>query len=130
MSIIENGFPAQRISYKKKTQEWRKKCVDWADNKSYYNYSPVAATVNNMKKNYDLVSGIIHKEDLLPFLNPDNLEGNLYPENIKHHPIINSKLRTLQGEESGRLFDHRIVITNPNALSELEDIKKQQIHAR
>lgn len=130
MSIIENGFPAQRISYKKKTQEWRKKCVDWADNKSYYNYSPVATTVNNMKKNYDLVSGIIHKEDLLPFLNPDNLEGNLYPENIKHHPIINSKLRTLQGEESGRLFDHRIVITNPNALSELEDIKKQQIQAR
>lgn len=130
MDIIKNGFPEQRLSYKKKTQEWRKQCVDWADNRSYYKYGPVMDTIDNMKKNYDLVNGIIHKEDILPFINPDNLEGNLYPENIKHHPIINSKLRTLQGEESGRLFDHRIIITNPNALSELEEIKKQQIQAR
>jgi hypothetical protein len=130
MDIVKNNFPEQRISYKRKTQEWGKQCVDWADNRSYYKYSPVMTDINNMKKNYDLVNGIIHKEDILPLINPDNLEGNFYPEKIKHHPIINSKLRALQGEESGRVFDHRVVITNPNALSELEEIKKQQIQAR
>lgn len=130
MDNINYGFPEQTISYKRKTDKWRKDCIDWGDNRSYFNYGPVMSTVNNMKKNYDLVNGIIHKEDILPLINPDNLEGNMYPENIKHHPIINSKLRALQGEETGRVFDHRVIITNPNSLSELEQLKKQEIYAR
>jgi len=37
---------------------------------------------------------------------------------------MNSKLNVLRGEESKRLFDFKVVVTNPNAISEIEDNKK------
>ena len=40
---------------------------------------------------------------------------------------MNSKLNVLRGEESKRVFDFRVVITNPNAISEIENNKKQAL---
>jgi hypothetical protein len=38
---------------------------------------------------------------------------------------MNSKLNVLKGEELGRVFDYKVVVTNPNAISEIENNKKQ-----
>lgn len=38
---------------------------------------------------------------------------------------MNSKLNVLRGEESKRVFDFRVVITNPNAVSQIETAKKE-----
>jgi hypothetical protein len=40
---------------------------------------------------------------------------------------MNSKLNVLKGEELGRVFDYRVVVTNPNAISEIEKAKKQAL---
>ena len=79
------------------------------------------------KINYDLLNGKLHMSDLAIVLNPNNLRSTLIPENIVHYPIMNSKLNVLRGEESKRVFDYKVVITNPNALSEIEETKKQQM---
>ena len=66
-------FPPQQLSYNKKNQAWRKKCVQWADSKSFFNYSLVRKSVIHKKINYDLLNGKIHMSDLEMILNPDNL---------------------------------------------------------
>ena len=43
---------------------------------------------------------------------------------------MNSKLNVLRGEESKRVFDFRVVVTNPNAISEIEENKKQELLSR
>ena len=82
-----------------------------------------------MKINYDLVNGKIHMDDIAGVLNPGKLSVLFVPEKIQHFPIINSKLNTLRGEEGARVFDWRFIITNPNAISRLEEEKKAQMDA-
>ena len=66
-------------------------------------------------------------EDLHLVLNPNNLDAGYIPDQIQHYPIMNSKLNVLRGEESKRVFDFRVVVTNPNAISEIEHDKKQDV---
>lgn len=120
-------FPKQQLSYKQKGKKWRKECVDWAKSRTYFNYSPVRKSVRNMKINQDLVNGILHMEDLMRVLNPSETISDYIPDAIQHYPIINSKLDVLQGEESARAFDWKVVITNPNSVSEIENAKKAAI---
>lgn len=63
-------------------------------------------------------------EDLHLILNPNDIKADFIPEKIQHYPIMNSKLNVLRGEESKRVFDFKVVVTNPNAISEIEETKK------
>jgi hypothetical protein len=123
------AFPRQQMSYNSKNKAWRKKCIDWADNKTFLNSSLVRSTVRHKQINYDLLNGKIHMEDMQSVINPDNQTASFIPEKIPHYPIMNSKLNVLRGEELSRIFDYRVVITNPNAISEIEENKKQQLFA-
>ena len=128
MSEIYN-FPRQQLSYKSKTVKWRKSCVQWADNKTFFNYSPVRKSVLHKKINYDLCNGRLHMEDLQAVINPENVRAGYIPDRIQHYPILNSKLNVLRGEESKRVFDYRVVVTNPNAVSEIENNKRDALLA-
>ena len=123
------NFPRQVLSYKAKGKEWRQACVDFAAHHTYFNYSPVRKNVVQMKINYDLLNGIIHMEDMAAVLNPGNLATMFLPEKIQHYPIINSKINTLRGEEGGRDFNWKAIITSPNAISEIERKKTEEYHA-
>lgn len=125
-----NRFPEQQLSFKRKNKEWRKKCVEWAANRTYFNYSPVRKSVRNMKINQDLVNGILHMEDVMHVINPTDTLSDYIPDKIQHYPIINSKLEVIHGEESARAFDWKVIVTNPNAISEIENNKKQAIVQR
>lgn len=103
--------------------------LDWADSKTFFNYSPVRKSVIHKKINYDLVNGKLHMEDMQAVINPENLKVGYIPDRIFHYPIINSKLNVLRGEESKRVFDYRVVVTNPNAISEIEENKKNALLA-
>ena len=126
MPTIYN-LPSQRLPFSKKNKAWRKQHLDWAEGRTFFNYSPVRNSVLHKKINYDLVNGIIHMRDLGLIVNPDNIEAGFIPDKIHHYPIINKSLNVLRGEELKRLFDYRVVITNPNAISEIEQDKKNAI---
>ena len=81
-----------------------------------------------MRTNYDLVNGVIHMEDLKMLVNPYGIQASFIPDNIQHYPVINSKLSVLKGEEAKRLFDFRVVVTNPTAVSEMEEEKNNQVN--
>lgn len=65
--------------------------------------------------------------DIELVLNPDNIKAGFVPDRIQHYPIMNSKLNVLRGEESRRVFDYRVIVTNPNAISEIENNKKEEL---
>ena len=123
-------LPPQQISSSKKNKAWRKKMLDWADDRSFFNSSLVRNSVIHKKINYDLIIGKLHMEDLQLIVNPEGIKAGYIPDNIQHYPILNTKLELLKGEELARVFDYRVVITNPNAISEIENNKKQALLAR
>lgn len=121
------NFPRQQLPFKQKTRKWRQLNVDWGDSKTFFNYSPVRKSVIHKKISYDLLNGKLHMEDLQAVMNPENLKVGYIPDRIQHFPIINSKLNVLRGEESKRVFDYRVVVTNPNAVSSIEENKKDAL---
>jgi hypothetical protein len=123
-------FPPQQLPFSRKTKAWRKKHCDWASSRAFFNYSPVRKSVLHKKINYDLLNGKLHMRDLMLVINPDNIKAGFIPDRIQHYPIMNSKLNVLRGEESKRVFDFRVVVTNPNAVSEVEENKKAEIMQR
>lgn len=127
-SII--NLPPQQLPFSKKNKAWRKKHLDWAEGKTFFNHSLVRKSILHKKINYDLLNGRLHMEDLHLVLNPNNLDAGFIPDQIQHYPIMNSKLNVLRGEESKRVFDFRVVVTNPNAISEIEENKKQELLSR
>ena len=122
------GFPSQQLSFSRKNKAWRRKCVDFGDSHSLLHYHLTRKSVFAMKINYDLLNGKLHMGDLKALINPYDLDASFIPDNIQHYSIINSKLKVLEGEESKRLFDFRVVVTNPTAVSEIEEEKNRQIN--
>lgn len=123
----EWNFPRQMLSFKAKTKEWRKSHLLWANTKTFFNFAPVRKSMRHKMVNYDLLTGKLHMEDLQIILNPDNVEASFISDKIQHYPIMNSKLDVLRGEENKRVFDFKVVVTNPNAISEIENNKKEAL---
>lgn len=123
------NFPRQQLPFSQKTKKWRKQCMDWADSKTFFNYSPVRKSTIHKKINYDLLNGKLHMEDMEAILNPESIKVSYIPDRIQHYPVMNAKLNVLRGEETKRVFDFKVVVTNPNAVTEVEDHKKEQLLA-
>lgn len=126
---FNESFPSQAIPFKQKGKKWRQSCVNWGANRTYFNYSPIRKDVVHMKINYDLLNGIIHMSDVESIINPGDISTAFLPDKIQHYPIINSKLNTLRGEEAARIFDWKVIVTNPYSVSQIEGDKKQQFFA-
>lgn len=122
-------IPRQRLPFKSKTKKWRKQHLDWADDRSLFNFSTVRKSVQKKKINYDLVNGILYMEDLEYMLNPEQLTSEYIPNKIQHYPIINASLDVLRGEELARVFDYQAVVTNPDAISAIEANKRDAVFA-
>lgn len=120
-------IPRQQLSFRSKNKKWRKQHLDWADDRSLFNFSPVRKSVQKKKINYDLVNGILYMEDLEYMMNPDHVKSEYIPDKIQHYPIINASLEVLRGEELARVFDYQVVVTNPDAVSEVERSKRDAI---
>jgi hypothetical protein len=124
------GFPPQQLPFSKKGKKWRKNCIDFGDNFSLWHYNVTRKSVEDMVINYDLLNGKIHMDDMKLIVNPYGIDASFIPDNIQHYPMINAKLKVLEGEESHRLFDFRVVVTNPNAVSEIEEEKNKQVNMK
>lgn len=120
-------IPRQTLSFKSKTKKWRKQHLDWADDKSLFNFNTVRKSVQHKKINYDLVNGTLYMEDLVYMLNPDHIKSEYIPDKIQHYPIINASLNVLRGEEIARVFDYQVVVSNSDAVSDIEKTKRDLV---
>ena len=122
-----NGFPRQALPNKKKTDEWAKKCVKFAAQNTVLSSSLIRKTVTHKKLNYDLLSGKLNMKDMENIINPEGIDYGIPTEKIQHYPIMNKMIMLLLGEERASQFDYKVVVTNPNAVSELEETKKNEV---
>ena len=125
-----SSFPRQALPFSRKTRKWRKQCLDFFDSKSFTHYSLCRKSVIHKKINYDLLLGKLHMNDLQLILNPDDIKADYIPNKIQHYSILLPKLNVLQGEESKRVFDYRVIVTNPTAISEIEENKKKELNQK
>lgn len=126
MDSIITGFPRQALPRSKKTKEWCKKCIKAADDNSVISSSMIRRTVAHKKINYDLMSGKLDMKDLEVSVNPEGFELGIPTAKIQHYPIINKQIFLMLGEERAGQFDFKVTVTNPNALSEIEQEKKAE----
>jgi hypothetical protein len=84
----------------------------------------IRSTLKHKKINYDLYNGKLHMKDLQLIVNPNDIQASYVPEKIQHYPIMNSKLEVLIGEESARAFDYKVIVTNPTAITDKENNKR------
>lgn len=128
--INTQSLPPQRLAYSKKTKDWRKKNLDYADRHSFYHNENVRKSLKNKVINLNLYNGIVDVRDIADVVNPNHLDASFIPENIPHHPIIVPKVDLLVGEEIKRRFDWRVVVVNADAVSAKEEEKKRVLFER
>ena len=126
MSRINNlQLPRQKLAFSKKTKEWRKDNLDYADKHSFYHNEEVRQTLKNKIINLNLYNGIVDIRDLTNVVNPQQIEASFIPDNIPHHPIVVPKIDLLVGEELKRRFDWSVVVANSEAVTKKEEDKKK-----
>lgn len=129
-----NTYPDEFISEKEKQKDsYSKSRMDYFANIAYHQYAMHKETIGN---NYDLVKGILHKNDF--YDDPVTksfvdtlLVNNELPPDVKHYPILNPPINTLVGELANRPDLSRIRAMDDDSKSErlnaMTDIVQQYI---
>lgn len=112
----------------KKTEDWKKSCVDYIIGKSQGG----SRNGNNrtrkeeMQTYYDLYNSIYNEKDLKYVTNPFKQQDG-FPAMAQDYNIIKPKIDLLLGEETKRSFNFRVVRTSEIATSEMQDKAKQML---
>lgn len=112
----------------KKTEDWKKSCVDYIIGKSQGG----SRNGNNrtrkeeMQTYYDLYNSIYNEKDLKYVTNPFKQQDG-FPAMAQDYNIIKPKIDLLLGEETKRPFNFRVVRTSEIATSEIQDKAKQML---
>jgi len=121
------SFPRQKLPRSKKDEEWGKQNVDFIIGLSTSHSLSVGYNSFQKKKiNYDLYNSIIDPEDWRYITNPYGLKEE-FPAKLQNYNIITPKLKLLEGEEIKRPFNFRVVAVNEDAVSQIEDKKKELV---
>ena len=122
---MENiGIPKQRLSSAKKTKSWGKEVLKNLSSMMQTETDTGRSSNTNKGINYDLFNGKLNKADFEYILNPYGVAQDA-PANLQHYDIISPKIQLLLGEEIKRPFNFKVVSTNPDAVTQLEEKKKE-----
>lgn len=127
MKNDSNTFPIQKISLKRKDEQWKRNCVDAILARS--SDGPIVNGYNRkerMKINYDLYNSNFDEKDFKHVTDPFNV-GDSFPSKMQNHNVIRPKIDLLIGEESKRAFTFKAVQTNDEAVSGMQLEYKQMI---
>lgn len=116
--------PRQRLPRSEKTQDWGRANVDFIMRSSIGSNSD--SDINffaRMQINYDLYNNIINRSDFTYVTNPYGLK-NEFPARLNNFNIITPKLKVLEGEEIKRPFNFRVAAVNADAVSQIEEKRK------
>lgn len=122
---VHTGFPVQKKTRSQKSKKWATDCVDAADSRGLYMHEGVRQFRRNKLINYNLYNGKISRHDMELTVNPNNTVAGYIPDELPHYPIAAPKIDLLVGEELKRRFDYKVVVTNPDAISQKENNIKE-----
>lgn len=122
---IATGFPSQKKTRSQKTKKWAQDCVDAGDTRGLFQNDGVRQHRKNKIINFNLYNGKVDRSDMDLIINPHNTVAGFIPDEIPHYPIAAPKIDLLVGEELKRRFDYKVVVTNPDAISDKEEALKE-----
>ena len=127
-SYILGDLPRQRISRSKKGKKWGRTCIDELEKITYgdVNYNGRSSRYKK-QVNYDLFNGKLDQNDFNYVLNPFGVNESQFPATMQHYDIISPKVQLLMGEEIKRPFNFRVVSHDPEAISKLQEKKKEMM---
>lgn len=126
MERVVNSFPIQKIPLSKKTEEWRKSCVDYIIGQSQITSTGSVPSDEEMQTYYDLYNSVYSEKDLKYVTNPFNQDDG-FPAMAQDYNIIRPKIDLLIGEETKRPFNFRVCRTSDAAASEMQEKAKQML---
>lgn len=117
---LENTSPKQKLPRSKKNKDWGIQNVE-----NIIRLSSANNPLNRAKDkvNYDLYNNIINPEDFTYVTNPYGLNEQM-PGKLVNYNIITPKLKLLEGEEIKRPFNFRVAAVNSDAVSQIEQKRK------
>ena len=121
-------LPRQRLARSQKGKKWAKTCIDELEKITYgdVNYNGRSSRVKK-QVNYDLFNGKLNQGDFSYVLNPFGVEESNFPATMQHYDIISPKIQLLMGEEIKRPFNFKVVSHDPDAISKIEELKKEML---
>lgn len=117
-------FPVQKLPLVKKDNPWRRACVDVLISRESSTFINGRARKDILRINYDLYNGIFSEEDFKYVVDPFNVDEG-FPAHPQNFNIIKPKIDLLLGEETKRPFNFRVFSTSDDAISEVQEQKKQ-----
>jgi len=122
MNVDTTTFPIQKLPLSKKDTVWKEGSVDAIiarDSGSGY----ATQWKSDMMTAYGLYNSEYDEDDLKYVTNPFNVEDG-FPAKTQDFNIIRPKIDLLIGEESKRPFNIKIIQTNNEAVTQLQEEKK------
>lgn len=122
------SMPRQKLPESKKTDEWYKKNIDFAEHLLTSDVN-LRSNFKNKKSNYNLRANIINVKDFEKYINPDNLDLESLPASFQHVGIENSKINLLLGEYSKRKKEFKAYISanDSEGISRKEQLLMEKI---
>jgi len=121
--VDKSNFPVQKLPKYKKTKEWGKASLDSVISRDSGGFLG-AQRKQEMTTWYGLYNSEYNEDDLKYVTNPFKVEDG-FPAKLQNFNIIRPKIDLLIGEESKRPFDIRVIQTNPDVVTQLQDKKKE-----
>lgn len=124
------SMPRQKIPESKKTDDWYKKNIDFAEHLLTSDVN-LRSNFKNKKANYNLRANIINVKDFEKYINPDNLDLESLPASFQHIGIENSKINLLLGEYAKRKKEFKAYISanDSEGISRKEEALMEKIKA-
>ncbi len=117
-------FPMQKLPLVKKTEPWRKACVDVLISREGSVFVNGRSRKDILKIDYDLYNSVFSEDDFKYVIDPFNV-GDSFPAHPQNFNIIKPKIDLLIGEEIKRPFNFRVFSTNDVSISQIQDYRKQ-----
>lgn len=123
-----SGFPYQKRATSAKGKQFCIDCLEGAVTMAYSRIDGLRESKYNIQVNYNLYNDILDENDVQKIVNPWNLEGATFPAKMQNYPLLRPKVDLLAGEEIKRRFDWRMLVTNPDAVSEKEKMIRERMN--
>ena len=122
MERTVNSFPIQRLPLSRKTEEWRKDCVDYIIGASGISSSENIPDEDELQSYYDLYNSIYNEKDLKYVTNPFNQDDG-FPATTPDYNIIRPKNYSLNEAEKVYLYEDVRILKEFIHLARLDGVK-------
>jgi hypothetical protein len=126
MSYKDSVFPVQKKTLSEKSKSWRENSVDGVIGRMGLRKEGSHARKETMAINYRLYNGEFDKKDLKYIVDPFEV-GDTFPASPQEMNIVRPKIDLLVGEESKRPFNFMLIQTNDEAVTDLQNKKKEML---